>query len=279
VALSWTASSDDVGVTGYRVFRDGTQVGTPATTSYTDTGLTAATTYRYTVAAVDAAGNVSSQSAAVVATTAAEEPPPSSGPVSFVAATSVNAASTTISAPTPAGVQAGDVLLATVSVRGAPTITPSPGWTLVRVDSNGTTMRQAIYRKIAAGGDAASTWTLNKAQATVVQTLAYRGVDTTNPVVASAGQVTTTATLTSPAVATVSGSPVLTVAGIARQTTLTPPSTLTERSENASTSSSYKISADAADTVATGTTAGPFTTTAGGSAAGIAQTVSLRPRA
>ena len=67
MALSWAASSDNVGVTGYRVFRDGAQVGTPATTSYTDTGLTAATTYRYTVAAVDAAGNVSSQSAAVVA--------------------------------------------------------------------------------------------------------------------------------------------------------------------------------------------------------------------
>ena len=113
----------------------------------------------------------------------------------------------------------------------------------------------------------------------MAQVLAYRGVDTASPVVASAGQVTSGTTLTSPAVTTVSGSPVLTFAGIARQATLTPPSTLTERSENASTSSSYKISADAADTVATGTTAGPFSTTAGGSAAGIAQTVSLRPSA
>jgi hypothetical protein len=176
-------------------------------------------------------------------------------------------------------VQAGDVLLATVSVRGAPAITPSPGWTLVRLDTNGTTMRQAVYLKVATGSDGSSTWTLNKAYGTVAQVLAYRGVDTTNPVVASAGQVTSGTTLTSPAAAAVSGSPVLTFAGIARQATLTPQGTLTERSENASTSSTYKISADAADTVVTTTTAGPYTTTASSSAAGIAQTVSLRPNA
>jgi hypothetical protein len=62
-ALSWTASSDNVGVSGYRVFRDGTQVGTSASTSYTDSGLAPATTYSYTVEAYDAAGNRSAASA------------------------------------------------------------------------------------------------------------------------------------------------------------------------------------------------------------------------
>ena len=57
--LSWTASTDNVGVTGYRVFRGGTQVGTPSATSYSFTGLTCGTTYTLGVAAVDAAGNVS----------------------------------------------------------------------------------------------------------------------------------------------------------------------------------------------------------------------------
>ena len=56
--LSWSASTDNVGVTGYIVRRNGVQVATPATTSYADTGLSAATTYSYTVAARDAAGNV-----------------------------------------------------------------------------------------------------------------------------------------------------------------------------------------------------------------------------
>ncbi len=68
VALTWRASTDDVGVTDYRVFRDGTQVGSTPSTSFSDTGLTAGTTYTYTVAAADAAGNVSAQSAPVQVT-------------------------------------------------------------------------------------------------------------------------------------------------------------------------------------------------------------------
>ncbi len=59
VNLSWVASTDNVGVTGYRVFRNGTQVATPSTTAYQDTGLPPGTTYTYTVSAYDAAGNES----------------------------------------------------------------------------------------------------------------------------------------------------------------------------------------------------------------------------
>jgi hypothetical protein len=71
VALTWTASTDDTGVAGYLIFRGGTQVGTSATTSYTDTGLTASTAYSYTVKARDAANNVSAASSAVSVTTPA----------------------------------------------------------------------------------------------------------------------------------------------------------------------------------------------------------------
>ena len=70
--LSWSASTDNVGVTGYIVRRNGVQVATPATTSFADTGLSAATTYSYTVAARDAAGNISANSTSVSVTT----PPP-----------------------------------------------------------------------------------------------------------------------------------------------------------------------------------------------------------
>jgi len=70
VTLSWAASTDNVGVTGYRVFRGTTDLGTTTSTSYTFTGLTASTAYALKVQAYDAAGNNSSQ-ASVNATTAA----------------------------------------------------------------------------------------------------------------------------------------------------------------------------------------------------------------
>ncbi|WP_440067019.1 fibronectin type III domain-containing protein [Streptosporangium sp. OZ121] len=64
--LSWTASTDDTGVSGYDILRAPgasggtfTQAGTSATTSFADTGLTPSTTYRYQVRARDAAGNTS----------------------------------------------------------------------------------------------------------------------------------------------------------------------------------------------------------------------------
>ncbi len=71
VSLAWTASTDNVAVIGYHLFRNGTQVASPSGNSYTDTGLAAATSYTYTVNAYDAAGNVSAQSTANTATTAA----------------------------------------------------------------------------------------------------------------------------------------------------------------------------------------------------------------
>lgn len=69
INLSWTASTDNVGVTGYNVFRGGTKIGTAPGTSYQDGGLSASTSYSYTVSAFDAAGNTSAQSASASATT------------------------------------------------------------------------------------------------------------------------------------------------------------------------------------------------------------------
>ncbi|WP_445456075.1 GEVED domain-containing protein [Flavobacterium sp. HNIBRBA15423] len=60
--LNWTASSDNVGVTVYDIFSGATKIGSSATTSYNVTGLTAATTYSFSVRAKDAAGNVSGAS-------------------------------------------------------------------------------------------------------------------------------------------------------------------------------------------------------------------------
>ena len=67
--LSWTASTDNVGVTGYDVYRGTTLLTTVTGTTYTATGLTAATAYSFTVRAKDAAGNVSASSNTVNVTT------------------------------------------------------------------------------------------------------------------------------------------------------------------------------------------------------------------
>jgi chitodextrinase len=69
--LSWTASTDNVGVSLYEVFRGGVFLGTTTGTSYNVTGLTASTTYSMTVRAKDAAGNNSAQSSALSVTTSA----------------------------------------------------------------------------------------------------------------------------------------------------------------------------------------------------------------
>ncbi|MFH1231641.1 MAG: fibronectin type III domain-containing protein, partial [Planctomycetota bacterium] len=69
INLTWNASTDNVGVTGYKVYRNGSYVGPSSTTSYNDTGLAPSITYTYTVAAYDAAGNNSAQSSQASATT------------------------------------------------------------------------------------------------------------------------------------------------------------------------------------------------------------------
>ncbi|MEK7116938.1 MAG: fibronectin type III domain-containing protein [Patescibacteria group bacterium] len=83
INLSWSASTDNVGVTGYKIYRSGNQIGTSANTSYSDTGLSPSTAYTYTVSAYDAAGNTSAQSSSASATTLApnEPPPPNPTPV------------------------------------------------------------------------------------------------------------------------------------------------------------------------------------------------------
>lgn len=80
VSLSWSAASDNVGVTGYEVYRNGQLAGTTALTSYIAAGLTPDTRYTFTVKAKDAAGNASEPSAAVTATTAPGGPGPNPVP-------------------------------------------------------------------------------------------------------------------------------------------------------------------------------------------------------
>jgi chitodextrinase len=70
--LSWTGATDNVAVSGYNVYKNGVLLGSTTTaTTYAVSGLTASTTYTFTVKAKDAAGNVSAASNSVSVTTSA----------------------------------------------------------------------------------------------------------------------------------------------------------------------------------------------------------------
>ena len=70
VSLSWNASSDDVGVAGYRVYRDSALVASTMATSRTVSGLACGRSYTFAVAAYDAAGNTSAQASRTASTSA-----------------------------------------------------------------------------------------------------------------------------------------------------------------------------------------------------------------
>lgn len=74
INISWSASSDNVAVTGYKIHRFGAVFANSLSSTYTNTGLDAGTNYCYTVSAYDAAGNESAQSGQDCTTTNAALP-------------------------------------------------------------------------------------------------------------------------------------------------------------------------------------------------------------
>ena len=85
IVLEWSAATDDTGVTGYRITRNGNQVATTTKLIWTNMVLKPATTYTYTVAAVDAAGNAG-PAVEVAATTKADKIRPGKPPGSRIMA-------------------------------------------------------------------------------------------------------------------------------------------------------------------------------------------------
>jgi endo-1,4-beta-D-glucanase Y/chitodextrinase len=69
VTLAWDPSTDNVGVVGYTIYRDGVQIDTTNQLSYKDENVSPSTTYTYTVKAFDAAGNLSNESNVLTITT------------------------------------------------------------------------------------------------------------------------------------------------------------------------------------------------------------------
>ena len=130
--LSWTASTDNTGVTGYDVYQGATFKATVTATSYSVTGLTAATAYSFSVKAKDAAGNVSASSNVVNINTSATS-------ISYCASSGTSTADEKISKVVFGTINNSSVgtagyenftSLATNTARGtAYTITITPIWT------------------------------------------------------------------------------------------------------------------------------------------------------
>jgi chitodextrinase len=96
VDLSWGASTDNVGVTGYRVYNGATLLASPTPASTTVSGLSAGTAYTLTVKAIDAAGNLSAGTNVSFTTTAATDTTPPSAP-GTVTASSITSSSVALS--------------------------------------------------------------------------------------------------------------------------------------------------------------------------------------
>jgi chitodextrinase len=95
-SLAWTASSDNVGVSAYDVYRAGSSVGSSSATSYTFAGLVCGTSYSVAVDAVDAAGNRSAQSTLTAQTAACPPPADTQAPTGPAALTVASATQTSV---------------------------------------------------------------------------------------------------------------------------------------------------------------------------------------
>ena len=98
VDLTWSASTDNVAVAGYKVYRDGSAVATVGSTTWFDLGLATGSAHTYQISALDGSGNESAKSASISKTTLNVVPPDTSAPTvpTNVAATSTAPNSATV---------------------------------------------------------------------------------------------------------------------------------------------------------------------------------------
>src|SRR5204863_106872 len=185
INLSWTASSDNVGVSGYRVYRNGTQIATTGATSFANTGLSPSTTYSYTVAAYHAAGNLSTQSSPASATTPA---PPDTTPPAVTINQAAGQADPTSSSPInftavfsePVSGFSGAGVTISGTAGGAKTVTVSGGPSTYTVAVSGMSTDGTVIASIAVGVAQDAAGNLNTASTSTDNSVTF---DATRPAV------------------------------------------------------------------------------------------------
>jgi len=215
-------------------------------TTYTPTDSTFTGTDSFTYRVSDGTANSN------VATVTITVTPPSAG-ITFRSATSAaNPTAPTLTINVPAGVRAGDVMVAGIGIRGAPSVATPAGWTFLRSDAAGTYTTQALfYRVVTATPEPASyTWSFSGSVPAAGGISAYQGVNTTTPVATSAGlgQNFDTLSIMAPSVTTtVAGSEVVGFFSIGGGNSITPPTGMTERGEASSTAGSNHVTWESSD--------------------------------
>ena len=181
VQLTWSASTDSVGVLGYDIYRNGTFVGTVngSTTSYTDTPVTPSTTYQYTVDAYDGSNNVSQPSTAAVVTT----PAPPTTPTLIQSASSTT---TTVGLQAPSA--AGDLLVLSASLATGTTnhitaVTDSAGnvWHRIGATSVSGHSSDGELWYTSAAAPVTSVTAVTAATSVALEVQEYSGIATTAP--------------------------------------------------------------------------------------------------
>jgi chitodextrinase len=225
--ISWTASTDNTGVAGYRVMRNGSQIGTSTATSYNDSGLSPSTTYTYTVAAYDAANNVSTSSQGLNVTTSAA----SFAPLAFVQLKETRLVASTNSVntgtfATPVG--AGNLMVAWVwynsATQSVTSVTDTLGNVYTRavgpttgIDAMASWRQELWYAKNIKGGSGASvtaTFTGTFSTPKAVSAHEYSGADPTSPLDATAAAAVTASNVSSGSATTTSPNEIVFGAGL-----------------------------------------------------------------
>jgi fibronectin type 3 domain-containing protein len=273
IDLDW-ADNAEPDLAGYRVYRAASASGPFSlvtgslltASAYTDSAPVVGSIY-YRLVAVDTSGNAS-------------------GPglidgvrgIAFRSSSSATGTGSSLAIAKPAGTVNGDVLVAGIETLGTATLTPPSGWTLVKTDSSGSALRQAVLVHLAGSEPGPYVFSFSASQGSAGVISGYIGVDGATPVDVSAGQVNPSSTaITSPSVTTTVGTLLITVSGLATNATIAPASGLTEQAEVLLSSGKSKAAIELADVLrpTIGGT-GAKAATASKSAVNIGQTVALR---
>jgi hypothetical protein len=192
--ITWTRSTDDVAVDHYTITRNGTLLpgSVPQPTSgdpqFTDTGLTASTTYQYVITAYDGDGLSAASSAGQITTAVA----PAAGISLVRQATGSSASGTTLTVPITS--TAGDALVAAIAVKAGSSIsvssvTDSTGaaWTKGPAGwLTGSNSRVELWYRTGAGAVSSVTATLSATSSAAADISEWRGVAATGALDAQA---------------------------------------------------------------------------------------------
>lgn len=197
--------------------------------------------------------------------------------IAFRSVATATATSTSLPVDKPGGVAEGDFLLAQIMFRKGTDIavTAPSGWTLLRRDDNGQDIGSAIYYKLAGDAEPSEyTWVFNQGGGVNAGILAYSGVASDHPIIASSGAGGDSANLQADSITAEDGAKLVAFHGIAERTTLSTPAGMTERYQ-LQPSGNKRSSKSADEDVSAGAT-GPRTSGAGSAGKWVAQLVGLR---